>query len=152
MRKSLFHPDDLQEIQERIDQISENSAPKWGKMEPAQMFRHCDKILQIALGKIILPKINPFVKWIGVATKKEMYLFNNGIPPNMPTFKQVIITEKCNFEKSKQELLATIDEFIENSEKSSLLSEHALFGKMTVQDWGFLQYKHLNHHLKQFRV
>ncbi|MBW8362304.1 MAG: DUF1569 domain-containing protein [Kaistella sp.] len=152
MRKSLFHPEDLEEIKERINKIAENSVPKWGKMEPAQMFRHCDKILQIALGKIILPKINPLVKWIGVATKKEMHVFNNDIPPNMPTFTEVTVTEKCNFEKSKQELLFTIDEFIENSEKNGLLYEHALFGKMTVEEWGFLQYKHLNHHLKQFGV
>ncbi|TXF79398.1 DUF1569 domain-containing protein [Chryseobacterium sp.] len=152
MRKSLLHPEDLEEIKERINKISENSVPKWGKMQSAQMFRHCDKILQIAVGKIILPKINPFIKCIGVLTKKEMYLLNNGIPPNMPTFAQVKVTEKCNFEKSRQELLSMIDEFIENSEKDTLVSEHALFGKMTAKDWGFLQYKHLNHHLKQFEV
>ena len=25
-------------------------------------------------------------------------------------------------------------------------------GKMTKFDWGFLEYKHLHHHLKQFNV
>jgi len=27
-----------------------------------------------------------------------------------------------------------------------------LFGKMEERDWGFLEYKHLDHHLKQFNL
>ena len=65
---------------------------------------------------------------------------------------EVIIKENCNFEKSREELLASIDEFAEKSAKNNLLSEHALFGKMTIEDWGFMEYKHLDHHLKQFGV
>ena len=152
MRKSLNSRQHLEEIKSRILRIEEHSERKWGKMNAAQMFRHCDRILQVGFGKIVLPKINPLIKSIGILTKIEMNIFNNGIPPNMPTFKEVIIKENCNFEKSREELLASIDEFAEKSAKNNLLSEHALFGKMTKEDWGFLEYKHLDHHLKQFGV
>lgn len=81
-----------------------------------------------------------------------MKVFNNGIPPNMPTFAKVISIENCNFEKSKSQLLATLDDFVAKGLKNNLLSEHPLFGKMTQQDWGFMEYKHLHHHLKQFGV
>ncbi|MCQ4034749.1 DUF1569 domain-containing protein [Kaistella montana] len=151
-KKSLFNPSDLEEIKFRISKITSQSERKWGKMNVAQMFRHCDKILQIGLGKIILPKIFPGIKWIGMFTKFEMKIFNNGIPPNMPTFAQVITSENCNFEKSKEQLLATLDEFVAKGLKNNLLSEHPLFGKMSQQDWGFMEYKHLHHHLKQFGV
>ena len=150
MRKSLNNPQDFEEIKARILMITEHSKGKWGKMNAAQMLRHCDRILHVGFGKIVLPKINIFIKVIRVLTKYEMKIFNNGIPPNMPTFKEVIIKENCNFEKSREELLASIDEFAEKSAKNNLLSEHALFGKMNNEDWGFMEYKHLNHHLKQF--
>ena len=151
-KKSLNHLQDLEEIKARILRVSEDSQPRWGKMNAAQMFRHCDKILQVGFGKIVLPRTNFLIKKIGILTKNEMKIFNNGIPPNMPTFPEVIADENCNFEKSRDELLAAIDEFAEKSVKNNLLSEHALFGRMTTKDWGFMEYKHLNHHLKQFKV
>lgn len=151
-RKSLFNSADLDEIKLRISKISPQSERKWGKMSSAQMFRHCDKILQIGIGKIVLPKVFFGIKWIGMFTKFEMKIFNNGIPPNMPTFSEVITTENCNFEKSKEQLLATLDEFVAKGLRKNLLSEHPLFGKMSQQDWGFMEYKHLHHHLKQFGV
>ncbi len=150
--KSLFNPEDLEETRNRIFLIKENFEPKWGRMNAAQMFRHCDKILQVALGKLILPKRNLLIQTIGIITKIEMKIFNNGIPRNMPTFDKVKVSENCNFEKSRENLLKTLDEFISKAEKNNLLSEHQLFGKMTKQDWGFLEYKHINHHLKQFGV
>ncbi len=150
--KSLFNPEDLEETRNRIFLIKENVEPKWGRMNSAQMFRNCDKILQVALGKLILPKRNLLIQTIGIITKIEMKIFNNGIPRNMPTFDKVKVSVNCNFEKSRENLLKTLDEFIRKAEKNNLLSEHQLFGKMTKQDWGFLEYKHINHHLKQFGV
>ena len=151
-RKSLNHPQDLKEIRTRILKISEDSKASWGKMNAAQMFRHCERILQVGFGKIVLPKTHLLIKGIGILTKSEMKVFNNGIPPNMPTFREVIVDENCNFEKSREELLAAIDEFEKKSLKNNLLSEHALFGRMSKEDWGFMEFKHLNHHLKQFNV
>lgn len=152
MRKTLKNPQDVEDIVDRIMKISENSERKWGKMSAAQMISHCDKILQVGTGKTVLPDTNFFIKAVGICTKLEMKIFNNGIPPNMPTFDEVIIKENCNLEKSRTELLRTIDEFIRYSETDKLIREHALFGKMSREDWCFLQYKHINHHLKQFKV
>lgn len=152
MRRSLFNENDLDEIKSRILSLNENSLRKWGKMTPAQMLRHCDRIIQISTGNVILPKINLLVKCIGIITKKEMWLLNNGIPPDMPTFKCVVIKENCNFEKAREALFCTLEEFLLKAESNNLLTSHELFGKMTKKDWGFMQYKHLNHHLKQFGV
>ena len=149
-KQSLFHPENLREIKERIHHISEQSERKWGQMNVGHMLRHCDLILQVGLGKIILPKTNFFIKAIGSLTKMEMSILNNGIPRNMPTFAMVKVSENCNLEKSRTELLITIAEFVSKGEKNNLVSQHELFGKMSTKDWGFMEYKHLNHHLKQF--
>ena len=152
VRKSLHNPIYFDEIIKRISQLTENSERKWGKMEAAQMMTHCDLVLQIALKKIQLPHINLLFETIGILTKKEMQIFNNGIPRNMPTFQKLIVNFECDFNEARKGLLVTMNEYWETYTNHNLPISHELFGKMTEEDWGFLEYKHLNHHLKQFNV
>lgn len=121
-------------------------------MNASQMLKHCDLVLKVALGKVELPEINMLFKTIGMATKIEMQIFNNGIPRNMPTFQKLIVNFECDFDESKTNLLNTLKGFRTASENKDLPDRHRLFGKMTEEDWGFLEYKHLDHHLKQFNV
>ncbi|KUJ53526.1 hypothetical protein AR685_01315 [Chryseobacterium sp. JAH] len=121
-------------------------------MEVAQMLTHCELILQVPLKKVVLQKPNFILRAIGILTKKEIQIFNNGIPPNMPSFQKLIVNFECDFEVAKKNLLNTLNDYIKAYENHLLPDDHALFGKMKEQDWGFLEYKHLNHHLKQFYV
>ena len=81
-----------------------------------------------------------------------MQLFNNGIPRNMPTFQKLIINFECAFDEEQQNLLKTLDDYLVHFQNGNLPDHHVLFGKMEEKDWGFLEYKHLDHHLKQFNV
>ncbi|MEG0928908.1 DUF1569 domain-containing protein [Chryseobacterium sp.] len=152
VKKTLNHPIYFEEIIERISKLSENTHAKWGEMNVSQMLKHCDLVLQVALRKIELPPIGIFYKAIGIVTKMEMYVFNNGIPRNMPTFQKLIVNFECDFDESKTNLLKTLEEFRAACENKKLPDSHRLFGNMTEKDWEFLEYKHLNHHLKQFNV
>lgn len=152
VKKYLNNPIYFKEITERISGLSADSHRKWGKMDVCQMLMHCDLVLQVALQKIELPRINLLFETIGVVTKWEMYVFNNGIPRNMPTFQKLIVNFECDFDVSKTNLLKTLEEFREVCENRKLPESHRLFGNMTEKDWAFLEYKHLDHHLKQFNV
>lgn len=152
VKKSLHNRIYFEEIINRISNLDENSPRKWGQMSAAQMLKHCDLVLQVALQKIILPEINILFSAIGVLTKFEMQIFNNGIPRNMPTFQKLIVNFECDFDEAKKSLLKTLDDYWYVFENHKLAHQHRLFGKMKEKDWGFLEYKHLNHHLKQFNV
>jgi hypothetical protein len=152
VKKSLHNPIYFEEIIKRISYLTENSQARWGKMDVAQMLRHCSSVLQVPLKKIELPTVNHLFGAIGILTKLEMQIFNNGIPRNMPTFQKLIINFECDFDEEKENLLKTLDEYLINFKKDNLPDHHVLFGKMKEEDWGFLEYKHLNHHLKQFKV
>lgn len=121
-------------------------------MTVAQMLTHCSQVLKVPMKKTVLPKTFFLFRWVGIFTKYEMKTFNNGIPPNMPTFKKLIINFDCDFDASKKELLKTLDDYLKYRKHEKFLSQHELFGKMTDENWGFMEYKHLNHHLKQFSV
>jgi hypothetical protein len=150
--KSLHKENDFNEMKIRIARLSEDSKRKWGRMNAAQMLCHCNLILQIPLKKIELPEINILFRTIGICTKKEMQIFDNGIPHNMPCFRKVIVNFECDFEQEKIKLLKTLDEYQEAFRRNQLPGRHVLFGKMREKDWGFLEYKHLDHHLKQFSI
>jgi hypothetical protein len=152
VKKSLHNPIYFEEIINRISSLTENSPRKWGKMDVSQMMRHCNSVLQIPQGKIKLQSVNIVFRLIGIITKREMQVFNNGIPQNMPTFQKLIINFECDFDEEKENLLKTLDEYRINFKNKNLPDRHVLFGKMEEKDWGFLEYKHLDHHLKQFSV
>ncbi len=142
----------MAEIWFRIDALNENSERRWGRMKVNEMLRHCRLVLQIPTGETILPKSSPLVKAIGIMTRKEMALFNNGIPRNMPTFEILRCSGAEDFETERQKLLVAIKRYLELEECCGLPIHHELFGGMNHDNWGFLEYKHLHHHLKQFRV
>lgn len=121
-------------------------------MNVSQMMRHCNHVLQVPLRKIELPQINLLFSAIGIITKWEIQVLNNGIPRNMPTFRKLIINFECDFDEEKESLLKTLDEYLLCFQNKNLPDQHVLFGKMQSKDWGFLEYKHLHHHLKQFGV
>ena len=152
VKKTLHNKHFFDEIKLRISKLSADSERRWGRMNVAQMLYHCDLVLQVPLQKIELPEINYIFRAIGVLTKKEMQIFNNGIPHNMPTFQKLIVNFECSFDEAKNNLLKTLDLYREAFEKKRLPKEHVLFGTMKEKDWGFLEYKHLDHHLKQFNV
>ncbi|WP_390455567.1 DUF1569 domain-containing protein, partial [Chryseobacterium sp. Alg-005] len=77
---------------------------------------------------------------------------NNGIPRNMPTFQKLIVNFDCDFNSARRDLLQTLDNYWDAFENNNLPDHHILFGKMKERDWGFLEFKHLDHHLKQFNV
>lgn len=152
MKKSLHNRTDFEEIRQRISGLSEDSLAKWGKMKAAQMMKHCNLVLQVPLKNIDLPSVNVVFEAIGIMAKIEMQLFNNGIPRNMPTFQKLIVNFECDFDETKKELLQTLETYWKAFEHKNLPGRHKLFGEMTEKDWGFLEYKHLNHHFKQFNI
>lgn len=144
---SLFETDSFTQIKNRLNALAPSSERKWGKMEVAQMLRHCQHPLNVSLGKGNIKK--QFFP-LAFLFKKSLY---NDKPwrQNLPTAKSFKITESKDFELEKAELEKLIEEF-HRLKNATHWEPHPLFGKFTPQQWGQMQYKHLDHHLKQFGV
>ena len=144
--KSLFNNDAFAEIKQRLDNLSENSSAQWGKMDAAQMTHHCQGPFNIMLGINHYGfKPNWFAK---VFFKKSLY---NDKPwmKNLPTAKPLKVTEPKEFEPERNKLIELLNEFNAQREKKEW-DPHPGFGYFTKQQWGQMQYKHLDHHLRQF--
>ena len=148
--KSLFDSETHTEILNRIDNLSESSTGEWGKMEVGQMLHHCQYPLKVALGKHTIKKPNFFMRLLYKGFKKSMY---NDKPwkHNLPTAPGFKVEDKKDFKQEKDKLVALINNFhAERTEKTR--DPHPSFGHFTYDQWGQMQYKHLDHHLRQFGV
>ncbi len=146
--KSLFDESTKSEVESRIYKLSNASSPAWGKMDVSQMVHHCQFPLKIALKKEH-PAMKP--SWLAkLFFKKAMY---NDKPwkRNLPTHPKLKVVDSKVFEEEKQRLLELINEFSDKRTVSEW-DPHPMFGKFTKDQWGKMQYKHLDHHLQQFNV
>jgi len=146
--KSLFTNKAYEEIKLRLARLNNNSKALWGKMSAAQMVYHCQMPLNIILEE---ENYNLKPNWIiNMLFKKSMY--NDKIwKKNLPTVSAFKVTEEKDFASEKLKLESLIDELHDNRQRDNW-PRHPSFGKFTKEQWGKMQYKHLDHHLRQFGV
>ena len=146
--KSFFDDGVYEEITSRIHQLKNSSQPLWGKMDVGQMLHHCQMPLNI-----ILEKENYGIKpnWlINLLFKKSMYS-NKLWLKNMPTASGFKVADEKDFDTELKGITNLLDELNAQREKDQW-QPHPAFGKLTKDQWGKMQYKHLDHHLRQFGV
>ncbi|MEJ2113956.1 MAG: DUF1569 domain-containing protein [Flavobacteriaceae bacterium] len=146
--KSIFHETAYTEILERINNLNKDTQAQWGIMTVGQMVWHCQGPLNI-----ILQKNDYGMKpsWLAkVFFKKSLY---NDKPwgKGLPTAKFLKTKEAKDFKFEKEVLVGLLKELYSYREQEEW-KPHPAFGYFTKQQWGQMQYKHLNHHLNQFGV
>ena len=144
--KSIFETETKNELVQRLDELSPTSSAKWGKMDAGQMLWHCKYPLKIAIKNKKEGNGKLFMKLF----KKSLYN-DKPFKRSLPTAKFLIPTESKNFNNEKEQLIQLISETHALKERKKW-NPHPIFGNFTHEQWGKLEYKHLDHHLKQFDV
>lgn len=148
--KNLFDADTFSEIVMRMDKLTPDTQRLWGKMEVSQMLAHCKEAFKVPLSEKPLPRM--FLgRILGWLAKSKLY---NESPwgKGLPTAPNFIIKDQREFEKEKKALLALVTEFHTKGPTKVGQHPHPFFGSFTPEQWGRSQWKHLDHHLRQFGV
>lgn len=146
--KSIFDEATYKEVVERFNQLSPESVGLWGKMSVGQMLWHCNIFIKAAIkNKKHDKRANPIISWF---FKKSMY---NDRPwrKSLPTLPMARAIEEKDFEAERKELQELVKELYNLRERNDW-NAHPLFGDFSPEQWGKLEYKHLDHHLRQFGV
>lgn len=146
--KSLFVTDNVQEIKDRLAVLGPDTRPLWGKMNSAQMLAHCCEPLLLVLEGTKLKKPPLLTRWILQLYKPLLY---NDKPwkQNLPTAPEYKIVSPREYEQEYDRLLGLIEKFHQEKNRSAW-PDHPIFGYFEPEQWGKMQYKHLDHHLRQF--
>jgi hypothetical protein len=148
--KSLFHAADVEMLLSRIDQLHAHSIAKWGKMDVAQMLRHSAIVLGEALKPA--PTKRMFISYLFGKMAKKKFLSTDVFKPGEYTAPHMVVSGKEEFDSARRDLIAHIHEFAQCGSAAYEGRLHAFFGVMSAQEWGIIQYNHINHHLNQFGV
>ena len=142
--KSIFDTETKNELLTRINNLTAETNAQWGKMDAGQMLWHCKYPLKIAVknknegnGKLLMKLF-----------KKSLYS-EKPFKKSLPTAKFLVATEAKDFSSEREQLVQLISDTHELKGRKQW-NPHPMFGKFTHEQWGKLEYKHLDHHLKQF--
>jgi hypothetical protein len=148
--KNLFEQETLNEVISRIDKLQPVSERQWGKMDAAQMMAHCSITMDIASGRLNLPRI--FIGRLIAPFIKSIYTNEKPFAKNGPTGKELVVAGQRDFAREREELKIKTRQFCEGGEARCTRHPHPFFGPLTPQAWSRGMYKHLDHHLRQFGV
>ena len=146
--KTLFDPVAYEEIVRRVESIQPGSERQWGKMTVAQMLEHAARALEMAAGK--KQRKQAFLgKMIGWKFRKE-FVGEEPFRRNGPTGPDFIVVGEPDFHRTKEKVRTLLGDLHALGEKGCEGNIHGFFGRMTGAEWGVTQYKHMDHHLRQF--
>lgn len=144
---SLFDASDRAELLRRVRGLRPDAERQWGKMSAAQMLAHCQRPLEVALGELALER-NWIGKLFGGLIKRSL-AGPKPLKKNGPTAPAFVVGDERDFASEQGTLARLIERFAERGPQGLAL-EHPFFGPMSAADWDTLQWKHLDHHLRQF--
>lgn len=147
---NLFEAQQAVEILLRLSKLNPGSAPLWGKMNVSQMMAHCQVPIEVALGEKELKRTVIGFVFGGIA--KKQIISDKPIKKSLPTDPSFIVKDDRDFFSEFQKLENQIKKFTESEPAKVAARSHPFFGKMSGEEWGVLNWKHLDHHLRQFGV
>ena len=146
---SLFDAATRDRILARIESLRPDAPRGWGKMDVAQTMAHCALGLEAATGDAELPT-NFMAKLIGPLFKGWM-VGPKPFSKNSPTHPKLVLNATpCDFDRERERLVAIVRRFHDLGPDAAARYRHAFAQKLTGDEWGRLQFKHLDHHLRQF--
>lgn len=146
--KSLFEKEPYEEIKTRIASLDRSAVRQWGKMSPAQAMEHTARAVEMASGTKPVKQrtLGKLIGWIF----KPQFVGEKPFRKDLPTAPDFIIGDEPDFDATKARLEKLVDEFHALGENGVDGNIHGFFGNLSGREWGVTQYKHIDHHLRQF--
>ncbi len=149
--KNLFEATRVEEVTERIAQLTPTSTRQWGKMTVAQMLAHCAIGMESAVGDQKPPRVL-VGRILGPVIKPLALRNDDPMRKNSPTAPIFIIEGDRYFQAEQAKLKGLVERFGAAGPACCTDHPHAFFGRLKPEEWAILMYKHVDHHLRQFGV
>ena len=152
MIKNIFDAEVTNAVVDRINQLTPETQPKWGKMNVAQMLAHCNVTYELLFEPEKHPKPNFIMRFFIKLMAKNAVVSDKPYPKNSRTAPAFLIADEREFAKEKIRLIDYIKRTQELGEDHFDGLESNSFGPLSKEEWSNTFYKHLDHHLSQFGV
>lgn len=144
----MWNEADRRSILMRLELLSPEIKPAWGRMSAPQMQVHVADQIRCALGQLDLGQK---YTWMRRSPFKQLIVHLLPWPKNTPTAPELVDPAAGDWEQDRSELLRVMEEFVRRGPKGTF-SDHPMFGTLRAKDWGVLVWRHLDHHFRQFGI
>lgn len=149
--KNIFEPATTEYCLARLDKLSADTEPQWGKMSAPQMLAHLSVAYDLTYG-LVDPKLNAITKLMLKWFVKPTVVGDKPYKKNNRTAPFFLIEDDRDFETEKARLVANIKKTEKLGQAEFEGRDYVSFGKMTASEWSNLFYKHMDHHFTQFGI
>lgn len=147
---NIFDRQVSDDIITRIESLTPESMPHWGKMDVAKMLAHCNVAYETFYEPEKHPKPNFLMGFILRTFVKSKVANDKPLSKNGPTAPHFVIKSEKDFEAEKKRLIDYINKTQQLGEAHFDGRESHSFGPMTKTEYSNMMWKHLDHHLRQF--
>jgi hypothetical protein len=148
---NIFDKKVSDEVIGRINKLTPETQPKWGKMTVGQMLAHCCVTYEMIFdNKHKAP--GGFARMLLKLFVKDVVVSEKPYKRNSRTAPAFLMTTEKEFNTEKKRLVDYIKKTEEMGSDYFVHKESLSFGKLTKEEWNNMFYKHLDHHLSQFGV
>jgi hypothetical protein len=138
-----------EQICRRVERLSAAHEPLWGKMNAAQMLAHVNDAMRMAMGELpVADRRGPLRQW----PLKQLVIYTLPWPKGAPTAPELLARLDTADLRAEQEAFGRIAERLAQKPASAEWPAHPAFGPLTHRAWGVLEFRHADHHLRQFGV
>lgn len=133
-------------LRERLARLSRTATPRWGAFTAPRMLAHVNDALRSATGELqVAAKPSPLrifplnvivVRWLP-------------FPRNAPTAPELLAREPADWAFETTVFERLLDQ-VAHKPLDGAWPLHAAFGGLSGADWSLLQWRHIDHHFKQF--
>jgi len=151
MIKNIFDSSVSEELIQRINKLSAESKPLWGKMNVAQAMAHCCVTYEFVYTDKH-PKPGKLKRFLLKTVVKQGVVGEKAYNKNLRTAPEFIKVDEHEFEEERNRLISYIKRTQELGPEYFDGKESHSFGILNLKEWNNMFYKHLDHHLSQFGV
>ena len=146
---SIFDPQVRASLLDRISRLTPERTPVWGRFTAPEMVCHVSSGLRQGLGELDAgPPSGPFsrfpMNWLGIHVLP--WPRGKGKSP-----RDFLATRPTTWASDVNALEDVVERFGARGPDAAWPPSR-VFGRISGRSWGVLQFKHLDHHLRQFAV
>jgi len=147
---SLRNEKDRRELVERLNRVTPAAKAQWGSLDAPKMMVHLRDSLEAGLGKLQVGRHGPaaFRRF----PLKHLAIYVVPMPKGARAARELLARGagdfQLDFEEERRQLVAGMEQMATMPKGPG--PEHFLFGAMSYDQWNRLNWKHIDHHLRQF--
>ena len=143
---SLLDAKDRESVLARLSRLKPDARPIWGRFTPGAMICHVTTGVGQGLGEVELdPPSGPLTHW----PLNWLAIHVIPFPKNAAAAPDMLLRASTTFDADMATLRRMIQRYADQDPERKW-PESRVFGRISGRSWGVLQYKHLDHHLRQF--